>query len=293
MVTTRYRILLLDDDVEMTLMLKIFLENNDYEVITATDATEALNIIEEVLPDLIICDIMMPNIDGFEFRSIIWQDPDLQLVPFIFITALTRAEYRQKAFEVFADDYIIKPFNLDELLVRIQSKLKKYSLYQDMIRYDSLTNIFSRRFIMTLLNKEIEQAKRHERSVSLSILDLDNFKSYNDTYGHPVGDFLLQHFTKAIQDNIRKYDLLGRFGGEEFIIIMPETTKKQAFGSLDRLKEKLSLETYTEDKIALTFSGGIATFPDDGLDGKSLLLSADKALYHAKEQGKNTIKVFE
>ncbi|MFC1852426.1 diguanylate cyclase [candidate division CSSED10-310 bacterium] len=286
------RILVVEDDKDTLTILTSFLQKNNYTVYTALNGRDALYLLEEIIPDLIVCDIMMPKMDGFEFRNLIWNDPELQLVPFIYLSALSAPEDRFKGYELHADDYMVKPFDFEDLLIRIKAKLEKYQLYKNFVRYDALTRIFSRRFIMTLLNKELERVKRLERLVSISMIDIDNFKSINDLYGHPAGDAVLNDIAKVIQSTLRQYDFIGRYGGEEFLIVMPELNKRDAATAIDRIRVNLSKQKITTYNLSVTFSAGVAAAPEDGTEMKSLIYKADKALYSAKKLGKNRVELY-
>jgi len=292
MIADDVKILIIEDDEDTRKLINIILERENYSFYNAADAYEALFLLEEIIPDLIICDILLPKMDGFEFRNIIWQDTDLQLVPFIYLTALTSSEYRIRGFELNADDYITKPFGMDELLVRIQSKLNKYQIYKDLIRFDNLTKVFSRRFIITVLTKELERIKRHKRDVSLAMIDVDNFKVINDKFGHLTGDFVLNALAQFLDIKLRASDYVGRYGGEEFLVVMSEIDKEKAAHALSRVQEVLAKSPFTEHNITISISAGISSAPVDGVDVKTLILKADKALYKAKLLGKNRVEVY-
>ncbi|MFC1853684.1 GGDEF domain-containing protein [candidate division CSSED10-310 bacterium] len=283
------KILFVEDDKFVINVVKALLEDEGYTVYVAKDGIEALNILEEIVPHLILCDIMMPKLNGFEFRNFIMNDPDLKLVPFIFLTALSDTEDRIRGFKLDADDYITKPFEEEDLIARVQTKLKKFRQYQDLIAIDSLTGLLSRRYIMNQLKKETERVKRYNAKCSIVMVDIDTFKEINDNYGHDVGDMVLTLLGHAFQNNIRETDFAGRYGGEEFLIIMPGVDKQACLAATNRLKKTISDLPISDYKIHITFSGGISMAPEDGTDVKTLLIKADKALYQAKKLGKDRI----
>lgn len=287
------KILLIDDEVDTVKLMATYLKREGFKVYQANNGREALFLLEEIVPDLIICDVMMPHMDGFEFRNAIWQDPDLQLIPFIFMTALGSIENRKKGYELFADDYLVKPFDFDELTTRIRAKLEKYRLVQKMLRYDTLTKVYSRRFLSSLLSIEIERCKRHSRELSIAMIDLDNFKQINDSHGHIIGDEVLYRVAQFFSQNIREYDSICRYGGEEFIIVMPEISKEAAKQVLSRLQLELSEMEMTEFDVRITCSAGISGFPEDGGDLKTLIYNADKGLHRAKKLGKNRVELYQ
>lgn len=286
-------ILIVEDEADAKHLIRLLLEREGFTVYEASDGYEALNLLEEVMPHLIICDILMPNMDGFEFRNHIVSDPDLELVPFIFLTALSGKKDIMKGFQLEVDDYIVKPFDNDDLISRIKAKINKFALYRTLITVDVLTGLYNRRFLINQFKKELERVKRYNRRVSCIMIDIDNFKSVNDTYGHITGDMVLRGFAEALQRNLRDSDFVGRYGGEEFVLVVPETNKELCLKAGNRIKKKISEISYTHQNITLTISGGIASAPEDGLDVKTLLYRADQALYAAKKTGKNIFVLFD
>ncbi|MFC1851975.1 diguanylate cyclase [candidate division CSSED10-310 bacterium] len=285
-------ILLIEDNKDTILVIRTLLETEGYVVHVSKDGEEAINVLEEISPDLIICDIMMPRMDGFKFRYLIEQDPDLRIIPFIFLTALAETQYKLQGLELNPDDYITKPFEPQELLARIKSKLQRYQFYKTLIKYDSLTHLMNRRSIISQLKNELERVKRYNRKLSIIMIDIDNFKSINDTYGHNIGDVVLKSFARKLKDNLRECDFAGRYGGEEFILIMPEIDKEECLIAANRLREQIENLSFTKQDLHVTISGGIATAPDDSDDVKSLLIYADKAMYESKSRGKNCISKY-
>lgn len=289
MIAEDVKILLVEDDPLIVKMIQSILEQASYSVYVAGNGIQAIHLLEELVPHLIICDIMMPKMDGLKFRELIREDLDLQLVPFIFLTALNTEEDRLRGYKLDADDYITKPFEPFEFLARIQQKVSKYKLYHNQITYDALTQLYNRRFLMTQLAKELERVKRYKRFLSLIMIDIDTFKTINDSYGHLVGDAVLKEIARILSENIRDIDFAGRYGGEEFVIVMPEIEKDICIQISERLRRLIANAVLTEMKITVSFSGGIASAPEDGLEVKTLLIKADKALYLAKKLGKNRI----
>jgi len=283
------KILIVEDDALIVKMLQSLLEQEGYTVYVSNDGIHAIHVLEELIPHLIICDVMMPRMDGHKFREIIMQDLELQLVPFIFLTALSSPQDKIKGFQLEADDYITKPFEPDEFLARVRQKISKFKLYYTQITYDALTTLYNRRFLMTQLMKELERVKRFSHKLSVIMIDLDTFKDINDSHGHTIGDAVLRAFAEALKSNMRSVDFAGRYGGEEFVIVMPEMDKDTSLIAAERIRSTIAALPVTEKNINVSFSGGVASAPEDGLDVKTLLLKADKALYQAKKSGRNKI----
>lgn len=289
----KINIMVIEDDSDIVWIIRTLLEREGYKVHSADNGEKAIYMLEDLHPDLILCDIMLPFMNGYEIRKIIQQDADLQLVPFIYLSALTSSEHKMKAFELNPDDYITKPFEPAELVARIKAKLRKYHLYESLIKFDTLTQVLNRRAFMSQLTIEMERVERYNRILSLLMIDIDNFKRINDKYGHPVGDAVLKSIGIALQSNFRDIDFIGRYGGEEFLICMPEANKEKCLLASNRLRTKIEDNSTIEPSISFTISGGIAEAPLHGLNVKTILLNVDKALYTAKKNGKNCIVVFE
>lgn len=169
-----------------------------------------------------------------------------------------------------------------------------FEKYANSYRYDKLTGLFSRGYFDKALESEISRARRYVTDISLLFLDLDDFKKQNDTYGHPAGDRILQDVARIIQSRIRAEDIAARYGGDEFVIIMPHTGKRSALIVAERIRSKVASKRFRFDgkEINQTISGGLAAFPLDGSDALSLLKCSDKALYRAKKFGKNMITLY-
>ena len=201
-----------------------------------------------------------------------------------------------KAFELGGVDYIRKPIDRLELVARIKSVLKIKRLENDLRKQsitDYMTGIFNRRYFFETAIKNLEYSKRHNKHLSIAMLDIDFFKKINDTYGHDAGDFILKKFTEIINANIRTYDIFARFGGEEFVILFTDTQKTTAVNILSRVKDILNSTTFEfeDKKIDFTYSAGIVDFFEENIrtDIDSLIKIADLRLYKAKRTGRNKI----
>lgn len=283
------KILVVDDERVMIKLLDFNLTKAGYEVKTVSNGQEALRILDSYRPDLIICDIMMPVMDGLELRQRLRQEHDYQLIPFIFLTAKTQTEDRISGFKLGVDDYIGKPFSPDELQVRVASILERRSRFEQLMNYDFLTGIFNRRMLESNLEFELKRALRYHHPLSVLIFDIDRFKSINDVHGHSIGDIILKDVVATVKQHIRDIDILGRLGGEEFALMMPDTDRSAATNVANRCRQKVSEQPYSDKNLNVTFSGGIATAPDDATSVLELLNVADGALYQAKETGRNRI----
>lgn len=254
--------------------------------------------------DIILRDLEMPRMDGFKFLGMLKSRPEVADTPVIILTGNEDRELKIKGLEQGACDFLTKPFDPEELVARMKVHLKIKHLQDDLKRTnelllelsntDHLTGLFNRRYLIEVLDKELQRARRKDGLVSLIMLDLDHFKRVNDTYGHLQGDVVLQKVALQMQKELRNYDVAARYGGEEFVAVLPDTNLKEAFMVADRIR--LSIQgMHLAGAMAgerVTASLGLAVFPSphyDEIDG--LLRSADEALYQAKERGRNQVVV--
>jgi len=244
-----------------------------------------------------LSDIMMPKMDGFELIKSIRSDPALKGIYMILITARIQEGDRVRGLDLGADDYITKPFSFSELLarVRVGSRVVHYQQnleYQTQI--DPLTGLFNRRAFERKIAEEFERAKRYNHQVSVLLLDIDNFKNINDTYGHHGGDVALVKISAILQERTRRSDFPARYGGEEFVLILPETDQDSAFQVANKIHEEIRSQTFgtSTSPFALTVSIGLSsTSTKDYADWRQMLEDADQAMYVAKNSGKDRVQI--
>ena len=223
-------ILIVDDTVSNLDILSELLK--DYDVIESTNGHEALEIVNDEDVDLILLDIMMPDIDGHEVCQALKNNPKTEDIPIIFITAKTDEESIEKAYNVGGSDYITKPFKTKELLARVKRELKIQKLQNELkllASTDPMTQLYNRRHFTQLSNQTIDLAQRNNQNISLIILDIDKFKNINDTYGHQIGDEVIMSLSNILKQNSRKGDIVCRYGGEEFVIMLPNSNLDSAY----------------------------------------------------------------
>ncbi|MCB0283738.1 MAG: diguanylate cyclase [Calditrichae bacterium] len=286
-------IMIVEDDIEMRSILKLYLTNIGYNIIVADNGDDAYEKIRHNTPDLILSDIMMPGTDGIDLRNKLLKNPEYRIIPFIFVSALGKIEEKIKGLKLFVDDYIVKPFDMAELVVRIQSTIKRSEYFNDLIKIDSLTKLYNRKTFFKELEKEIKRVSRYNTQMSVAIIDLDYFKKCNDTYGHVFGDSVLIKVSEFLLSSLRETDFAGRFGGEEFLVAMPETDKEGAKIVIERFRKSVQEMEFEIPGFRITFSAGIATIPEDGNEGDDIVRTADIALYKAKNNGRNRVEVFD
>ncbi len=256
--------------------------------------------------DIILCDLEMPRIDGFKFLSMLKARPDLQDVPVIILTGMDDRERKIKGLEQGASDYITKPFDPEELVARVKVHLKIKKLQDELKRSnelllelsntDHLTGLFNRRYLMKVLDKEVQRALRKGGDLSLIMLDIDHFKQVNDSFGHLQGDVVLQKLALQLQKELRSYDCASRYGGEEFVAILPDSTLKEAVFVADRVRLAVQGSRFSEPlaNLSLTVSLGVASFsPEHSPTVDGFIKLADDALYLAKANGRNRVEFYD
>lgn len=283
------KILLVEDHKPTLILIKTNLEKEGFEVKSAVNGENAINLMGEYTPDLIISDIIMPVMDGMEFRNTLRENPKFNLTPFIFLSAKKELNDKVHGLEIGADYYLTKPFENSELIAIIKSRIEKNREYNDLIDHDKLTGLLNRGGIDKRLEEEISRGKRYTNMFSIAMMDIDHFKKVNDTYGHQAGDIILRNVSWSIDNNIRDADYAGRYGGEEFLIVMPYTDKYHSLIAAERIRKALEGTGIKNTGIKITMSGGVSSYPEDGNDYKEIISSADIALYSAKNNGRNRV----
>lgn len=306
------RILIADDHEDNVELLRARLEASGYRVSVAMDGQQAVDSVLASPPDLVLLDIMMPKMDGMEVARRIKSTPGLPFIPIILQTALDTTEAKVQGLGAGADDFITKPINFAELEARVNSLLRIKALQEDLeqrerelsqlndqlmriARTDALTQLDNRRYLEERLQESFEYARRVGEPLALVMCDLDQFKSVNDTYGHPVGDAVLRQLAQILRAQARGIDRIGRYGGEEFMLLLPGTTAEEAAGMAERVRNAVQSHTFSMDGVTLqrTLSCGVAAWPHPQLrDAAELVRAADDALYVAKETGRNRVVTF-
>jgi diguanylate cyclase (GGDEF)-like protein len=285
-------------------ILQSWLERWGYKVIVAEDGAKAWSILQqEHPPELLILDWVMPEIDGTELCRRI---RERQRSPYQYILLVTGKDDKQDVvggLEAGADDYLTKPFDQNELRARLQVGRRILALQQDLINareelriqatHDALTGIWNRGAVLDLMHRELDRAARAETLTAVLMLDLDHFKNINDTHGHLTGDVVLREVAKRIAQSVRPYDLVGRYGGEEFLVVLPSSGITEIEQSANRIRCAIASTPIlsASPEVRVTVSIG-ATLSSAGCRSeKDLLLAADKALYQAKDGGRNRVIV--
>lgn len=288
-----FTVLVVDDDADKRLLLTVALQMEGYEVRTAGDGEEGLTSVDSYQPDLIITDVMMPKMDGYELARRVRANPQTKFIPIIIQTAARNdAQDVRRSAEVGALGFITDPTDLDLMLARARTLLdfKKYlDTCEEAAFTDHLTGLANRRRFERQLDREVARTLRYGRPFCLLLLDIDNFKAVNDTYGHEAGDEAMQYLSRSLQAETRGIDLSARIGGEEFALLLPETDFESGCEVAERLCYAIR-ETKIPTVGRITASFGVAEFPVCAATGRELVAAADAAMYEAKRNGRNRIE---
>ena len=304
------RILVVDDVPDNVDILDARLSSRGYQVATATNGEEALASVADQPPHLILLDVMMPGMDGREVARRIKEDDSLPFIPIILVTALSETEHIVQGLNTGADDYIAKPYHFQELEARVRAMLRIKRLQDELDLKnrelevankrlkklsitDGLTELFNHRHVHELLRDEFERSRRSEEPLAVVMIDLDRFKAVNDTYGHPTGDVVLFETARILKETAREIDMVGRYGGEEFIGILPNTSEEEGARFAERVRAAVEAHVFRDEQteLRMTCSSGVASFPAEAVEApEELLKNADAALYLAKESGRNRVE---
>jgi len=290
------KILVVDDEKMNIISLAHFLKPQ-YEIIVAVDGASALEAAEKHLPDIILLDIIMPDMNGFDVLVKLKDSAATMNIPVIFITGLNSAADEEKGLSLGAVDYITKPFNKTIVKARIKTHLKMVDYIHTIERLcmlDALTGLSNRRGFDTRMDVEWRRAYREKEPLGLIMLDIDNFKMYNDTHGHPQGDILLQTIAEVINKALkRSTDVASRWGGEEFMILLPNTDMEGTINIAEQIRLNIMGTTVpcaNGASTSITVScGAVSIIPGEGSSAASFVDEVDKLLYTAKKNGKNKV----
>lgn len=299
------KILIADDSIVSRHLLEATLLKWGYEVMVACDGAEALELLQrEDAPALIILDWMMPGMTGVEVCRRIRQRANEPYTYILLLTSKSQKEDLIEGMEAGADDYITKPFDENELQVRLRAGKRLVDLQAELLKAreelreqatrDSLTSLRNRSAILDELSRELARAQRDSRPLSLVIVDLDHFKKINDTYGHLAGDQVLREAARMMQNGIRQYDSIGRYGGEEFLILFPGCFEGDSYAQAERLRKQIGTSDVMVNDIPvrITASFGVTTaLPGENCTAEALIRKADEALYVAKNSGRNRVEI--
>lgn len=289
---TPLRVLIVDDDPDFGQRCAQSLEAAGMYARAITDPRETLNQLQAFQPDLIILDMYMPICSGKELASVIRQQDRYVGMPIVFLSAETNRSQQQSALSLGADDFLAKPITPEDLVAAISARAGRARSIQRFLLRDSLTGLLNHQAVEEELAREFARAERLQQPLAIAIIDIDHFKRVNDSYGHVIGDQVLRSFARLLHQRLRKSDLIGRHGGEEFLIALPNTSVIEARTLIDSIRESFSaLRHYgPAGMFNVTFSAGIAGYPQHRSQ-IGAMQAADAALYQAKRAGRNRVVV--
>lgn len=289
------RLLAIDASDLIHQLLKARLRHDHLEIHGATTGREGLELARKLLPEVILLEIDMPEVDGFSLLAHLKNSSETNGIPVIVISASCDTEAKVRCFDLGAMDFVTKPFDIAELRARVRSAVR----FRQMIlmlaqraQIDGLTGLWNRAHFDLRLRQEIAEASRHRSHLSLIMCDLDKFKTVNDTYGHPYGDHVLEVFAELLTSH-RISDIACRYGGEEFAIILPRTDLEEAMIVAERVRETLSEHIWPDrPELTVTASFGLSDLTMCGeSSAEKMIMLADKALYMAKQSGRNRVDI--
>jgi len=302
------KILLVEDNEAQAGITKEVLQRSGYEVAWSKDGVSAIKAVVKTSPDVVLLDLLLPDMSGTEVCRWIKLNNDTKGIPVIMLTALSSVDDKAAGIRAGADDYLAKPYNEIELNAKIYAALRTKAL-QDELRQknrqlsellakvealavtDSLTGLYNRRQIDTVLEAEWKKSQRYNHPVSCLMADIDFFKAVNDTFGHNAGDLVLVEIANIVKENVRDVDTVGRWGGEEFIAVLPYSNKDQGLIVAQRILQKISAHKFEQfPDRRITVSIGLSCSSPALRTKEELVDASDRALYEAKNKGRNRIE---
>lgn len=288
------KILIIDDEPDNLTLTAQRLKVSGYDVIAATNYDEAVSLIHSKNPNLILLDVMMPGIDGFEVKSRLDKDTSTAGIPVIFLTAKNDLSDKINGLKLGVDDYITRPYEPEELIARIDSVLRRRKFYEDISMTDGLTKLYNVHYFKKQIKTFFSIAKRYNQIFSLALIDIDDFKKINDAYGHIVGDCVLKIFSSLSKKALRATDIITRYGGDEFAIILPNVNEDQAAKAMQRLKTAINGKDFLcegfDVNVSFSISVGVAQYQISFKDENEMFELADTRMYEDKRVNKSFAK---
>ena len=289
------RVLIVEDSRTAIAVITSSLEERDINTLAITDPGDLLEVLKSYQPDLILMDMNMPRFNGVEATRVLRQIARYKTIPIVYLSGDSEIRMQVEALRLGGDQFLIKPVNPVLLAAIVQNKIERFNETQRSSTVDGLTGLLNHAASKNQLNSILENIRLNKKgliTVSVIMIDIDHFKSVNDTYGHPAGDEVIRHMAWLLRGRLRSQDMIGRYGGEEFLIALPDVDSKEALIIIDRIREAFSKLPHLHDNGTLlaSFSAGIATY-NEGDTGHSLIGAADNALLEAKKQGRNRVEL--
>lgn len=287
------RVLIIEDQTAVANYYQMVLKMSGMDARVLTQSNSVLEEVRDFHPDLILMDTFMPEINGVDLARIIRQVDEFVSIPIVFLSNEDDFGKRIEALDLGGDDFLIKPIKASHLMAVVRSRLERLKTLRSYMVRDSLTNLLNHTTFRSVLSQEVNRSKRQNTRLALAMLDIDHFKKVNDTYGHAAGDSVLKSLSRLLRQRLRKSDIVGRYGGEEFVALLLDCEAEQARAIMDEIRAHFSeIGFYPNEtkSLSVTFSCGISTFPEYQ-NAKYLSDAADQALYAAKAGGRNQVVV--
>jgi len=287
-----YHILIVDDDPDVAQFFSMVLEEAGMVTRVTNEPERVPDTLDGFDADLVLMDLYMPKCSGPDLARVLRQMPGYLSLPIIYVSSETNAERQFKALEVGADGFLTKPLAPERLIAEVKLRAERMRTLRSLMIRDGLTGLFNHNAILQLLEVTEAACRRTQTSLCMAMIDVDHFKSINDTYGHPVGDQVLMALSRTLRLRLREVDLVGRYGGEEFAIILAGVDAAYAKSIIDELRADFAEVSFFADGVEFhcAFSGGIAAYPQFGT-ASALVDAADRALYRAKRNGRNRVEI--
>lgn len=286
-----HRVLIIDDDLALAEHYKLVLSSADIRAEVSNNPHEIFDVLQDFHPELILLDINMPGCNGIELAQVIRLNQDWLRIPITYLSSEQDIEKRAMAMGRAGDDFLSKPLGDRELITAVSVRAARSRQLSDALDRDSLTGLLKHSRIKEQVDAELSRAVRAGENLSVVMLDLDHFKQVNDTYGHPAGDKVIKAIAHLLRQRLRKTDAVGRYGGEEFVAVLPRCTPEEARSLMEDVRQRFRDITFTVDQRSfnVTLSVGIAAYRPGVERADQLLQEADAALYRAKAEGRNRI----
>ena len=287
-----FRVLIVDDDERIAEFYSTVLEDAGMQAMALKNPMNILDALSDYRPELVLMDQYMPEIEGRELGAVIRQEAAFLSIPIVFLSAESDPDKQLELMKIGADEFLTKPISPERLVAAVRIRAARFRRLRSMMLRDSLTGLLNHRTIKEQLSIELSRMRRGNLSLAFALIDLDHFKSVNDTYGHPIGDQVLKTMSNMLKQRLRITDLIGRYGGEEFAVALPDVSTSNAVLVMDKIRQAFSeiRQMHPGGEFSVTMSCGVAMFPNFD-DIPSLTEAADQALYEAKRKGRNRVAI--
>ncbi|RFC31785.1 MAG: response regulator receiver modulated diguanylate cyclase [Candidatus Nitrotoga sp. SPKER] len=290
--TVPYRVMIIDDSESLAAYYATVLEQAGMVPMVVHNPLNLIKVLLEFAPDLILIDLYMPEYNGMDLAKVIRQLDAFVSIPIVFLSAEIDLDKQLVAMSLGGDDFLAKPIQPQHLISSVNSRIQRSLILRSLVLRDSLTGLFNHTAIKDELDREVVRSKRHGIPLAFAMIDIDHFKQINDAYGHPIGDRIIKSLARLLKQRLRASDLVGRYGGEEFAVVLVNVDRTAALQVLDTIRKNFSNLRYLADgkEFSVTFSCGIADI-SQFRDVTKLIEASDKALYNAKHAGRNQVVV--